>query len=191
MRTSTDRTGCTNFFRKKMHFLRAGVDKRFDAYKAPHPAATGQVDVVGGFKVIAAVILAQFGAETDRRYAVAGVVLAPLLVNVVELFGADGVVRLEAEVALGFHEVDAVKSIIIFLQEKPDIVITTGVLAMIPLCLIAKLFGKKLIYIESFAKVSSPTETGRFLYKFADRFYVQWKPMLQFYPKAIYLGGIY
>lgn len=87
--------------------------------------------------------------------------------------------------------VNAVKSIIIFLREKPDVVITTGVLAMIPLCLIAKLFGKRLIYIESFAKVSSPTETGRFLYKFADRFYVQWKPMLQFYPKAIYLGGIY
>lgn len=67
--------------------------------------------------------------------------------------------------------VNALKSIIIFLREKPDVVITTGVLAMIPLCLIAKLFGKKLIYIESFAKVSSPTETGRFLYKFADRFY--------------------
>ena len=89
-----------------MHFLRAGVDKRFDAYKTPHPAATGQIDVVGGFKVIAAVILAQFGAETDRRYAVACVVLAPLLINVVELLGTDGVVRLEAEVALGFHEVD-------------------------------------------------------------------------------------
>ena len=74
-----------------MHFLRAGVDKRFDAYKTPHPAATGQVDVVGGFKVIAAVILAQFRAETDRRYAVAGVVLAPLLINVVELLGTDGV----------------------------------------------------------------------------------------------------
>ena len=82
------------------------MDKRLDAYKIPHPAATGQVDVVGGFKVIAAVILAQFGAETDRRYAVAGVVLAPLLVNVVELLGADGVVRLEAEVAFGLHKVD-------------------------------------------------------------------------------------
>ena len=89
-----------------MHFLRAGVDKRFDAYKTPHPAATGQVDVVGGFKVIAAVILAQLCAETDGRYAVAGVVLAPLFINVVELFGTDGVVRLEAEVALRFHEVD-------------------------------------------------------------------------------------
>ena len=65
MRTSTDRTGCTNFFREKMHFLRAGVYKRLDAHETPHPAATGQVDVVGGFKVIAAVILAQFCAETD------------------------------------------------------------------------------------------------------------------------------
>ncbi|WP_423742515.1 hypothetical protein ACKXF7_06875 [Faecalibacterium sp. 7] len=58
---------------KKMHFLRAGVDKRLDAYKTPHPAATGQVDVVGGFKVIAAVILAQFRAETDRRYRLKGI----------------------------------------------------------------------------------------------------------------------
>ena len=89
-----------------MHFLRAGVDKRFDADKTPHPAATGQIDVVGGFKVIAAVILAQFCAETDGRHAVTGIVLAPLLVNVVELLGADGVVRLEAEIALGLHEVD-------------------------------------------------------------------------------------
>ena len=46
MRTSTDRTGCTNFFRKKLHFLRTGVDKRFDAYESPHPAATGQGDVM-------------------------------------------------------------------------------------------------------------------------------------------------
>ena len=29
-----------------MHFLRAGVDKRLDAYKTPHPAATGQGDVM-------------------------------------------------------------------------------------------------------------------------------------------------
>ena len=73
-----------------MHFLRTGVDTRLDAYKTPPPAATGQVDVVGGFKVIAAVVLAQFCAETDRRYAVTGVVLTPLLIKVVELLGTDG-----------------------------------------------------------------------------------------------------
>ena len=106
MRTSTDRTGCTNFFREKMHFLRAGVDKRLDANETTHPAATGQVDVVGGFKVIAAVVLAQFCAKTDGRYAVTGVVLAPQFVDLVEILGTDGVVRFEAEIALGFHEVN-------------------------------------------------------------------------------------
>ena len=87
--------------------------------------------------------------------------------------------------------VNTLKSFFLFVREKPDVVITTGVLAMVPLSLIAKAFGKKLIYIESFAKVSSPTETGKLLYKFADLFYVQWQSMKKFYPNAIFLGGIY
>lgn len=87
--------------------------------------------------------------------------------------------------------VNAFKSLKMVMVEKPDVIITTGVLAVIPLCLLTKLFGGKLLYIESFAKVSSPTETGKFLYKFADQFYVQWEPMREFYPNAIYLGGIY
>ena len=87
--------------------------------------------------------------------------------------------------------VNTMRSIRIMVSEKPDVVITTGVLAMIPLCLLAKLFGQKLIYIESFAKVSSPTQTGKLLYKYADQFYVQWESMKKFYPNAIYLGGIY
>lgn len=87
--------------------------------------------------------------------------------------------------------INAFRSISILIKEKPDVVITTGVLAMIPLCLLSKIFKKKLIYIESFAKISSPTKTGKLIYKYADLFYVQWESMLKFYPKAIYLGGIY
>ena len=83
------------------------------------------------------------------------------------------------------------KSFFIYIKERPDVVITTGVLAMIPICLLAKLFRKKLIYIESFAKVTSPTETGKFLYRYADRFYVQWESMLEIFPDAVCLGGIY
>lgn len=83
------------------------------------------------------------------------------------------------------------KSLKIFIAEKPDVVVCTGVLAMIPMCLIAKWAGKKLIYIESFAKVTTPTETGKLLYKYADQFYVQWESMLDVFPNAIYLGGIY
>ncbi|AMC08082.1 PssD/Cps14F family polysaccharide biosynthesis glycosyltransferase [Turicibacter sp. H121] len=83
------------------------------------------------------------------------------------------------------------KSFRIFYIEKPDIVISTGALSTIPMCLIAKLFNKKLIFIESFAKVNSPTLSGKLLYYFADQFYVQWEEMLDIYPNAIFKGGIY
>ncbi len=86
---------------------------------------------------------------------------------------------------------NALRSFYIFMKERPDVVISTGVLATIPICLIAKLFRKKLIFIESFAKVTTPTETGKLMYRFADQFYVQWPQMKEVYPNALYLGGIY
>ena len=79
----------------------------------------------------------------------------------------------------------------IYLEEKPDLIITTGVLAMLPMCIWMKLNKKKIIYIESFAKVTSPTMSGKLMYKYADQFYVQWPQMKEVYPNAIYLGGIY
>ncbi len=86
-----------------------------------------------------------------------------------------------------------VKSIIIFLMERPDVIICTGVLSAIPMLVIGHFLKKKVIYIESFAKITSPTMTGELVYKkhIADRFYVQWESMKEFYPDAIYLGGIY
>ena len=86
---------------------------------------------------------------------------------------------------------DTVSAIKILVREKPDVIISTGVLAVVPLCVLGKLFGKKLIYIESFAKVTSATISGKLLYKYADRFYVQWKSMLDIFPEATYIGGIY
>lgn len=83
------------------------------------------------------------------------------------------------------------KQIYIYLKERPDVVICTGVLSMIPMCLICKIMGKKLIYIESFAKTTDGTKSGMLLYRYADIFYVQWETMLEVYPKAKYLGGIY
>ena len=87
--------------------------------------------------------------------------------------------------------VNSFLSLWIYIKEKPDVIICTGVLAMIPMCLLMKLFRKRLIYIESFAKVTSPTETGKLLYKYSDQFYVQWESMKKFYPDGIYMGGIY
>ena len=87
--------------------------------------------------------------------------------------------------------INAIKSLKIIIREKPDVIISTGVLATIPMCILGKKFHKKLIYIESFAKITSPTKTGKLLYKYADSFYVQWEEMLKYYPNAICKGGIY
>ncbi|MBA2877148.1 UDP-N-acetylglucosamine:LPS N-acetylglucosamine transferase [Anoxybacillus kamchatkensis] len=83
------------------------------------------------------------------------------------------------------------RSITILIKEKPDVVITTGAGAVIPTCLFGKMMGKKIVYIESFAKIHSPTLTGRVVYKFADRFYIQWEELREYYPKAKYRGVIY
>ena len=111
-------------------------------------------------------------------------------VNNIKIYYLNQINRKERKFILGMI-CNCIKSMLVFIKERPDVIITTGVLAVIPICLIAKLFKKKLIYIESFAKVTSPTETGKLMYKFADRFYVQWPQMKNIYPNAIYIGGIY
>lgn len=76
-------------------------------------------------------------------------------------------------------------------RERPDCVITTGALAAYPISLLGKLTGCKLIYIESFARTSTASLTGRLLHPVADLFIVQWEEGLKFFPKAVYGGGIF
>lgn len=79
----------------------------------------------------------------------------------------------------------------IMFREKPDFVVTTGALISFPFCLYAKLMGAKVIYIETFARVNDRSLTGRLVYPLADLFLVQWESLLEFYPKAKYVGGIF
>ena len=59
------------------------------------------------------------------------------------------------------------------------------------MCLMGKIFGSKIIFIETFANKNSKTVTGKYVYKFADLFLVQWEEMLKLYPKATLGGWIY
>ena len=83
------------------------------------------------------------------------------------------------------------KSFILFLKIRPKAVVTTGTHTAIPMCYIAKLFGCKVIYIETFANSKSKTVAGKLVYPIADTFIVQWESMLELYPKAILGGWIY
>jgi len=78
----------------------------------------------------------------------------------------------------------------IFFSERPNAVISNGGGIAIPFCFIAKAFGRKIIFIESFCRINSASASGKIIYPIADLFLVQWKENLAFYPKARHVGNI-
>lgn len=82
-------------------------------------------------------------------------------------------------------------SLYYYIKIRPRVIITTGAHTAGPICLIGKIFGSKIIYIETFANINSKTVTGRIIYHFADLFIVQWESMLKLYPKAKMGGWIF
>lgn len=83
------------------------------------------------------------------------------------------------------------KSLYFYFRIHPDYIITTGAHTAGPMCLIGKIFGSKVIYIETFANINTKTITGRLLYPFADMFIVQWHSMKKNYKDSIDGGWIY
>lgn len=79
----------------------------------------------------------------------------------------------------------------VLLKEKPDVIISTGADTAIPICLLGKLFFKKIIFIESFCRVKEPSLSGKIMYGITDAFFVQWKENLKFFPKAKFAGSVF
>ncbi len=84
-----------------------------------------------------------------------------------------------------------IKSLYLFIKIRPQVVVTTGTHTAVPMCYIAKLFRRKVIFIETFANSTTKTLAGKLVYPIADHFIVQWESMLELYPKAIFGGWIY
>ena len=83
------------------------------------------------------------------------------------------------------------KSLFFYLKIRPNVIVTTGAHTAGPMCCIGKIFGSKIIYIETFANSETKSVTGKMVYKFADLFIVQWESMLKLYPNAKYFGGVF
>ena len=84
------------------------------------------------------------------------------------------------------------QSLDILLKEKPDVIVSTGAGIAIPTCYLGKLFGKKIIFIESFSRIKRRSATGKTIYPIADLFLVQWKSLLKEYgDKAKYKGAVF
>ena len=87
--------------------------------------------------------------------------------------------------------VNSIHSIGVWIKERPDFVITTGTMVAYPFYLMAVLFHKKIVYIETFGRANMPTRAGKMMEKHADLFIVQWETQVKHYKKAVYGGCLY
>ena len=83
------------------------------------------------------------------------------------------------------------KTVYLYFKINPKVIVTTGTHTAGPMCVLGKIFGSKIVYIETYANTNKKTATGRLIYPIADLFIVQWEEMLKLYPKAIYGGRIF
>lgn len=86
---------------------------------------------------------------------------------------------------------NTIKSLYLYFKIRPQYIVTTGAHTGGIMSLIGKIFGSKIIYIETFASITRKSITGRLVYKFAHLFIVQHESMLKLYPKAVYGGWIF
>lgn len=73
-----------------------------------------------------------------------------------------------------------------FIVMRPDVVISTGAGAAFFTLVLAWATRRKVIYIESIARVESISMFGKLSARFADLYLVQWPGLVSQHPKAVY-----
>lgn len=73
-------------------------------------------------------------------------------------------------------------------KEKPDVVISTGAAPGLLALIVARLFGKKTIWLDSIANVEELSMSGRIASKFCSRVYTQWPDLAK--GRIVYAGNI-
>ena len=79
---------------------------------------------------------------------------------------------------------------------NPRLIASNGPGTAVPLMLAAyilrrvKLADTKLLYIETFARVNDLSFSAKILYRFSDKFIVQWPDLQRRYPKADFYGHL-
>ena len=85
--------------------------------------------------------------------------------------------------------VNLIHAFFLFIIIRPKAIISTGAGIAIPFMMVGRLFGSKLIFIETGARVYTASKSGKFMYKYADKFFVQYKALLKKYHNEI-LGSL-
>ena len=78
----------------------------------------------------------------------------------------------------------------ILLRVRPAAIVSAGPAIAVPVSIVGKLLGIRIIFIESASRVSALSLTGRIMYRWADLFFVQWPQLADKLPRAVYAGRL-
>ena len=84
----------------------------------------------------------------------------------------------------------AIQSLVVLMRVRPKAIIGNGPAVAVPVSIVGKLLGVRVIFIESASRVTCLSLTGRMMYQWADLFFVQWPVLQKSYPRAIYAGRL-
>ena len=84
----------------------------------------------------------------------------------------------------------AIKCLRIIVKERPTLVISTGAASGFLMCFWGKLFGAKVIWLDSIANAEALSMSGRMIRPFADLILSQWPEVAARYPKVEYVGEL-
>jgi beta-1,4-N-acetylglucosaminyltransferase len=74
---------------------------------------------------------------------------------------------------------------------RPAVILTTGAALAVPFAWIGRLRGSRVVYVESFTRVSKPSLSCRLVKPAANRLYVQWPDLQRALPSARYVGNLF
>ena len=78
----------------------------------------------------------------------------------------------------------------VVISERPRVVISTGAAPGFLMCLTARLFGAKIVWIDSIANVKRLSMSGKMIRPFCSLFLTQWKELQDKDKKIEYAGSV-
>jgi len=75
-------------------------------------------------------------------------------------------------------------------RERPDVIVTTGSLPLAMVSAFVKLFGGKVVWIDSVAQMDDLSLSGSVVRRFADRCFAQWPAVADKYDNVSYAGEL-
>lgn len=76
-------------------------------------------------------------------------------------------------------------------RTRPRVVVTTGAGVAVPFAWVGRLFGARIVYVETLTRIHRPSLSYRMTAPIVSRTYVQWPELQRALPRARFRGNVF